>query len=208
MHREAITSEAGHLLSALAKFKPLRDFCLVEGTALALQIGHRISVDLDWFSPKPLKKNLLSDLKDFFSGQQILTDVLKKEELTVRIDGVQITFFHYPFPWAEKPIKESGFTLASVKQIAMMKGHALARRAAFKDYVDLYFILREKHVSLTEIINKAKHTFKEEFNQRLFLEQLVYMEDITEEGLIFLEEKPNKQKIQKFFEQQVKNIKL
>lgn len=208
MHQEAITLEAGRLLSALTKFKPLQDFALVGGTALALQIGHRVSVDLDWFGQKPLPKNLSEDLKIFFLGKKVLTDVFKAEELTVRIDGVQVTFFHYPFPWVEKPKKMHGFMTASIKQIAVMKAQTINRRAAFKDYVDLFFILKGGHTSLQEIINKGKKVFKEEFNQRLFLEQLVYMEDIAEQGVDFLGKKVYKLQMQKFFEQEIKKMKF
>ena len=208
MHQEAITSRAGELLSALAKFSGIKDFYLVGGTALALQIGHRISVDLDWFAQKPLPKNLLSSLKKLFPGRKILVDVLKTEELTVRIDGVQITFLHYPFPWADKPVKGSGFKLASIKQIAVMKAQTINRRAAFKDYVDLYFIVRDHGVTLQEIIRAGSNAFKEEFNSRLFLEQLVYMEDIAETGVDFLGEKAGKKQIQKFFENAVKSLKF
>ena len=208
MHQEAITSKAGELLSALTKFSRIKDFYLVGGTALALQIGHRISVDLDWFGQKPLPKNLLSSLKKFFPGRKILVDVLKTEELTIRIDGVQITFLHYPFPWVDKPVNGDGFNLASIKQIAVMKAQTINRRAAFKDYVDLYFVVRDIDVSLQEIIRAAGNAFKEEFNSRLFLEQLVYMEDIAETGVDFLAEKAGKKEIQKFFEDAVKSVKL
>ncbi len=208
MHQEAITSEAKELLSALARFKGIKNFYLVGETALALQIGHRISIDLDWFGQKPLPKNLLSNLKKFFPNRQILTDVFKAEELTVRIDGVQTTFFHYPFPWAAEPVEGEGFKLASIKQIAFMKAQTINRRADFKDYADLFFILRDNAVFLQEIIDKGKTVFKEDFNRRLFLELLVYMEDIEESGVDFLAEKPSKQEIQKFFEKIVKSVKI
>ncbi len=208
MHQEAITLKAGQLLSALIKFKPLKNFCLVGGTALALQIGHRVSVDFDWFGQKPLPKNLLKQIKDFFSGRKILVDVLKTEELTVRIDGVQITFLQYPFPWTEKPLPQNGFFMASVGQIAAMKAQTINRRSVLKDYVDLYFIFKNRYADLNDIINKSKTAFKEEFNPRLFLEQLVYMEDIADEKMEFLKNRPDKQKIQKFFENLVKKVKI
>src|SRR5690242_12505868 len=104
MHPEAIISKARPILSSLAKFKHIGDFYLVGGTALDFQIGHRISVDLDWFGTKALPKKLLADLKDFFPGRSIIIDVLKFDELTVRIDDVQVTFFSYPYPWADKPL--------------------------------------------------------------------------------------------------------
>jgi len=192
----------------LTKFKYIGDFRLVGGTALAFQIGHRISVNLDWFGAKPLPKDLLPKLQDFFHGNTIAVDVLKTEELTARINGVQITFFHYPFPWLDKPVDGGGFNLASIKQIAVMKAQTINRRAAFKDYVDLYFIVRDGHAGLAEILSQAKKLFKEEFSQRLFLEQLVYSEDLEEKGVEFLGEKVSKREIQKFFEKEIKSLKV
>jgi hypothetical protein len=208
MHQEAIILKARPLLSALTKFKYIGDFRLVGGTALAFQIGHRISVDLDWFSAKTLPKNLLPKLQDFFHGNTIAVDVLKAEELTARINGVQVTFFHYPFPWLDKPVHGGGFNLASIKQIAVMKAQTINRRAAFKDYVDLYFIVRDGHAGLAEILSQAKKLFKEEFSQRLFLEQLVYSEDLEEKGVEFLGKKVGKREIQKFFEKEIKSLKV
>ncbi len=208
MRYEAITLETKKLLSELTKFKLLDNFCLVGGTALALQIGHRISVDLDWFARKPLPKNLLKLLQEFLPKSKIEVDVLKQEELTVRINGVQATFFYYPFSWTEQPKKQENFNLATILQIAAMKAQTINRRAAFKDYVDLYYILKQKHVELNQLLNVAKKTFAEEFNKRLFLEQLVFMEDIAESGVNFLNPKVTKTEIQNFFESLVKTVKL
>jgi hypothetical protein len=192
----------------LTKFKYIGDFCLVGGTALAFQIGHRVSVDLDWFGAKPLPKNLLPKLQDFFYGSTIAVDVFKTEELTARINKVQVTFFHYPFPWLDKPLDGGGFKLASIKQIAVMKAQTINRRAAFKDYVDLYFIVRGGYAGLAEILSGAKTVFKDEFSQRLFLEQLVYSEDLEEKGIEFLGKKVGKREIQKFFEKEIKSLKI
>ena len=89
-----------------------------------------------------------------------------------------------------------------------MKAQTINRRAAFKDYVDLYFIVRDGHASLAEILSKAKKLFKDEFSQRLFLEQLVYFGDLEEKGIDFLGEKADKLKIQKFFEKEIKKLKF
>jgi hypothetical protein len=208
MHQEAIILKARPLLSALTKFKYINDFRLVGGTALAFQIGHRISVDLDWFGVKPLSKKLLVDLKVFFPDKKVEVDVLKSEELTFRLDGVQITFFQYPFPWLDKPVDGGGFKLASIKQIAVMKAQTINRRAAFKDYVDLFFIVKDGYMGLAEILSDSKKLFKAEFNQRLFLEQLVYTKDLEETGVDFLGKKISKREIEKFFEKEIKNLKF
>jgi hypothetical protein len=70
-----------------------------------------------------------------------------------------------------------------------MKAYAIGRRGEYKDYIDMYYILSEQHVSLGEVLQMAKEKFKENFNDRLFLEQLLYLEDIKDAGIVFLKEK-------------------
>lgn len=95
-----------------------------------------------------------------------------------------------------------------VSIIAVMKAYALGRRATYKDYVDLYFILREGHTSLTSIIRTTKRIYGDEFGVRLFLEQLVYLKDVREEAIRFLKKPPTKTEIEKFFRQEIKKMKL
>lgn len=208
MHHEAIWSAAKPVLSKLTGFKYLDRFYLAGGTALALQLAHRVSVDLDWFSQLELPKNLLEELEKYFAGAQVIPETASPEELTVMIDGVKTTFFAYPFPLSESLLEDSGFKLASVREIALMKARTIGRRAAFRDYVDLYFILRAGQLTLPELLTKAKKHFGDEFNQRLFLEQLVYLKDIEEQGVEFLAEKVSKEQIEDYFEALVKRITL
>ena len=95
-----------------------------------------------------------------------------------------------------------------VPVIAVMKAYALGHRATYKDYVDLYFILREKHCSLDWIIHTAKKVYGDEFGIRLFLEQFVYLKDVRETPMRFLKKPVVKAEIEKFFRQEIKKIKL
>ena len=81
-------------------------------------------------------------------------------------------------------------------------------RGTFKDYVDLYFILKYKYSSLKEIKKIAEKKYKNEFNFRLFLEQLIYLEDIKEGKIEFLGEKVSKPEMQKFFEEEVQKLSI
>lgn len=87
-----------------------------------------------------------------------------------------------------------------------MEAHTLNYRGTFKDYVDLYFILKEKHSSLEEIEKLAEKKYKEDFNFRLFLEQLIYLEDIQTKEINFLKEKTDKDKMGGFLKKRLKNI--
>ena len=95
-----------------------------------------------------------------------------------------------------------------MKETGASKAYVIGRRGDFKDYVDLYYILSEGHSSLDEIVNLAEVKYQNEFNSRLFLEQLVYLEDIEESQLIFLKRQVTKKELERFFNETVKSIRL
>ena len=101
-----------------------------------------------------------------------------------------------------------GLKLLAVTEIAATKAYTIGRRGSFKDYVDLYFILRQKHCQLTDIISIACEKYKQALNSRLFLEQLVYLKDVPEDKLIFLKESISREQIQIFFETEISKMKL
>ena len=97
-----------------------------------------------------------------------------------------MTFRYYPFPPHYPLIKFQKVPLLSIKDIGATKAFAIGQRAAYRDYVDMYFILKEKHATLQEIIELSEKKYKLDFNGRLFLEQLVYLGDITDTKVEFL----------------------
>ena len=154
MHPEILTFGQVQLLPLIKKFTP--QFSLVGGTAAALQLGHRRSIDFDLFS------------REEFNNDQMLTIMIK---------DIKLTFYAYPYqiPYAKK--FEQVIKMPDLLTLAAMKAYALGHRAKWKDYVDLYFILQE--YQFKEIVNKAKRIFKGQFNEKLFREQLSYFEDIN-----------------------------
>jgi hypothetical protein len=154
MHTEALTKEGIKIFPLLNKFD---GFYLAGGTALALQIGHRISVDFDLFSEKEIGENLLAKVKRVFEGKTIILSVNNPDELTVFIDNVKTTFLRYPFPVKNKFIDYGGVELLDAEEIAATKAYSVGRRGTLKDYVDLYFIVSEKISSLDKIIEMAKN---------------------------------------------------
>ncbi len=205
MHQEALTKEAKVLLPY---FKELSDFYLAGGTALALQIGHRISVDFDFFSDKKLSTGFLKQVESVFKNN--LTNILvnNSEELTLVAKNTKITFLYYPFPTLYPLVESENFRLANVQELSAMKAYTIGRRGSFKDYVDLYFVLKEKLSSIENIILDADKKYKKAFNSRMFLEQLIYTKDIEENDVIFLNEKINLAEIEKYFQEEVKKVKI
>jgi len=155
MHLEVITSRRRRIFEKLRKFP---EYYLTGGTALALQIGHRISVDFDLFSKKEIPKSLLPKIKRVFKGFKVKGKIVHPEQLSVEIDKTRIDFVKYNFPLLLRPIKFEGIKIARILEIAAMKAFTLSYRGAFKDYVDLYFILKNKHATLEEIKKMAEKT--------------------------------------------------
>lgn len=175
MHKEILTDEQQKLLRLVKSFS--RNFGLVGGTAIALQIGHRRSVDFDLFSNKSFSN---AYIKSKISKSRVLEKVFKDEEgqYTFHINGVQFTFFHYPYPLDFSKKFEDVVRMPDLLTLAAMKAFALGRRAKWKDYVDLYFIM-EKYHGIGKIIKKTKQLFGSEFNEKIIRSQLTYFDDIN-----------------------------
>lgn len=203
MHREVLTDEASKLLPQLKFFD---DFYLAGGTALALQLGHRISADFDFFSEKKISQDLLPKIEKNFKNIKVLVN--NADELSFLSGGIKTTLLHYPFPLIFPLIDFEGLRLAGIKEIAVMKAYTLGRRGTFKDYVDLYFILLDKIDTIHGIIANAEKKYQDVFNSRLFLEQLVYLEDIQDTAIRFLRKEASIDEIRDFFGEQVKKARL
>jgi hypothetical protein len=102
---------------------------------------------------------------------------------------IKTSFISYPFELMEPLVpgdqitnELSGISLASPQEIALMKAYAIGRRAVFRDYIDMYVLLRDNHVSMSYINEKAPQKFilqnETNFSMRLFLQQLTYTADV------------------------------
>ncbi|MEA3344352.1 MAG: nucleotidyl transferase AbiEii/AbiGii toxin family protein [Patescibacteria group bacterium] len=175
LHPEIFTKKQKELLALVKKF--YGNFGLVGGTAIALHIGHRKSIDFDLCSFKEFKNlNIKRHIRNFGTIDQIIVD--KPYEFTFLLNEVKITFFHYPFEIDFEIDFEKTLKIPSLLTLAAMKAYAIGRRAKWKDYVDLYFIIKNFH-TFSEIINQGKKIFGKEFNEKIFRSQLAYFKDIN-----------------------------
>ena len=173
MHAEVLTADQLGLLPVLKLFR--KEFYLVGGTAIALQLGHRRSIDFDMFTLKPFgSKRVLNVLEN--AGKKALVTRRVSEQLNLVIDGVKITFFQYPYA-VEAMVDDEAFRMPELLSLAAMKAFALGRRSKWKDYVDLFFLLRDRF-KLAEIERQAVKIFGGEFSAKLFRAQLSYHKDI------------------------------
>jgi len=157
-------------------------FVLVWGTAIALHIGHRYSIDFDLFGPDMdtlPRSHIDRILHTSPYTWQILVDTDIHYE--VLIAGVKITWYAYPYSLKAGPKKLSKIGIPPLITLAVMKAHAIQRRAKWKDYVDM--ALLTSHLTVPNIVEEAKHKFGWAFSAKLFAAQLIYTDDIdyTEE---------------------------
>lgn len=115
----------------------------------------------------------------------------------------------YPYRPLFKTVPAISLPLFSVKDIALDKVFTIGRRALWRDYVDLFYLLKNNYVNFAEIIRLAERKFNLEFNLRLFLEQFIYFKDleIQTTKISFIKERYSPQEIKKFFREQVEDFK-
>jgi hypothetical protein len=140
MQNNILSHKQKKTLPFIKKFK--KDFALIGGTAIALQIGHRKSIDFDLVSLKQFKnsnieKKVLKEKKI----QKVFVD--HDGEYTFLTEGVKITFLYYPFKMDFKVDFEDYIKMPDILSLGAMKAYTLGRRAKWKDYVDLYYILKQ-----------------------------------------------------------------
>ncbi len=176
----------------MASQRLAQKYYLSGGTALALQIEHRRSLDLDFFTAKNVDaEELVTWLGHHYTEKDYEIVFRKADQVDLRILGTKISFIHYPFPIINGLLDGANFIpglkglkISSVREIALMKAYVLGRRTSFRDYIDLYYMLKKPYISLEEIIEDCRKKYILEgekiFSEKLFLQQLAYTEDITD----------------------------
>jgi len=175
MYPEIFSYKQQELLPVIAQFK--RSFYLVGGTAIALYIGHRRSIDFDLFTFSRLNKTKIR--------QKIMQTPYKKniifedqDQIHFYVNDVKLTFFNYPYQVEHSQKMDSIITLPSLLSLAAMKAFALGRRAKWKDYVDLYFIIKNFY-TIKDIVAEADKIYGTLFSEKLFRQQLAFHTDIN-----------------------------
>ncbi|MBO7589136.1 MAG: nucleotidyl transferase AbiEii/AbiGii toxin family protein [Bacteroidaceae bacterium] len=170
---QAVTPHTLELLKTLSAKPELNGMRLVGGTSLALQYGHRQSIDLDFFGHINIGQDeLVAKLSE--TGSLTVTNRTPHILQTI-INNVKVDFVEYGFyKWIDQPIIEAGICLASDKDIAAMKVNAIMGRGSKKDFIDLFVLLQ--HYSLSEILQFYKLKYPEYSEYRALL-SMTYFED-------------------------------
>jgi hypothetical protein len=150
------------VLEILEKRPLWKDFYLTGRSGLAIQIFHRPSFDLDLFSEKnPLSRSERGKILDSLRPLGRL-EIQTNEEGTLRVicEEVGIAFFHYPYPLIKPLVEYKRVRIASLMDIGLMKLSAIVGRGSKKDFIDIYFLLKD-HISLDKLLKFAKEKFGE-----------------------------------------------
>jgi predicted nucleotidyltransferase component of viral defense system len=174
----AIDPPTLELLSRLMHSSKLENLRLAGGTSLALQIGHRKSVDLDLFGEIDLN---IPEMDMFLKGFENVTSIKRSENFNIFIiNNIKVDIVNYPFPWLDHMVKFENIRMAALKDIAAMKLAAVTGRGSKKDFVDLYFLL--SHFSFEQMLFFYKNKYPDA-SEYLLLKSLTYFEDAETEPM-------------------------
>jgi len=179
----------------------LDKYVLVGGSALAMYLCHRKSEDLDFFTyADSFDKKEIFDYIQGFENKEILSQ--SNEQIDLLLDGVKVTFFNAKWEFL-KPPKVARFNLSSLESIGAMKVNVMFLRAKYRDYFDLYCLLKEG-MSLRAMFEQSQNIL-EGINFKLFTVALLYIDDIEDDNIDYLEPKENisKEKIRDFFQKKL-----
>lgn len=159
-----------------------KHFVLYGGTALALRLGHRKSVDFDFFSDREFDTDALMRQVPYLKDIEVLDR--RGNTLTGLVDGVQVSYFGMEgWKQIEEPdlAEEAEIKIASMRDIAGTKAAVVQKRAAWKDYVDIHAILQQTDLSLEDTLVAGRMIYGKQFNPILTLKALSYFKDLDME---------------------------
>lgn len=176
LHYKSVSAELLELLEFIMNQREFDEFNLVGGTSLALQMGHRISIDIDLFGASEIDEDLFLEVLKKFGTVQVIKK--SKNILICSVNGIKVDFVNYQYRLLESPLLEENIRLVKKKDIAAMKVNAIAGRGSIKDFIDVYFLLNE--FSINEMIGfyLQKYSDGSEFMVR---KSLTYFDDADNE---------------------------
>ncbi len=179
LHLQTILPDTLELLKRLSAQPEMQGMRLVGGTSLALQYGHRQSVDLDFFGQLTVSQDDILSMMERMGSYRLRNRTSSILQLIV--DGVMVDIVDYSrYPWIDDPVCHEGVTLASPKDIAAMKINAIEGRGSRKDFIDIYLLLQ--HYSMDDLLAFYSQKYP---NYSIFraLLSLTYFDDAESEAM-------------------------
>ncbi len=179
-YRETLPKGTQTVLDIIKQIPDIQKFYLTGGTALSLQLGHRESEDLDFFTEADFQPQIL---------QQKLSSLGSLEDITITdgtlncfFQGVKLQFLHYPYALLEDLIEWNEIYLSSIIDIACTKLVTISMRGSKKDFIDLYMILQKN--SLEVVFAKLDEKYqKVQYNAPHILKSLLYFADADQQPM-------------------------
>ncbi len=176
LHLSAIDTSTLELLKSIMHCDEFTNLRLVGGTSLALQLGHRKSIDLDLFGEIDFEN--IDKTKTFSKFKKVVLLKKSKNINILSIDDVKIDFVNYSYPWLQKQLLIDEIRLAGIEDIAAMKLAAITGRGSRKDFIDIYFLLQKYDIREMLGFYREKYFDGSEY---LVLKSLTYFDDAEED---------------------------
>ena len=207
MFTEVLTEDARASLAALGSSGILKDAYLAGGTALALHIGHRVSVDFDFFTQTKF------DPQQVVQQLTILSMPFQLERTAPGtilgfVGATKFSLFEYAYPLLEKLITYDGIALAHISDLAAMKLAAIGDRGTKRDFIDLYFIVKiHKHLSMDAVFQLYDEKFAVLHQNKLhLLKALMYFDDAETDRMPEMLHPVSWEEVKKFFQNEVMRL--
>ncbi|BDG59738.1 hypothetical protein caldi_08280 [Caldinitratiruptor microaerophilus] len=202
MFPQAVPEPVRLLLPVVGPPASQAGFYLAGGTAAALQLGHRESVDLDFFSPHAFDPERWQGQLARLGNMQVLDTA--PGTLHVLLNQVRLSFFHYDYPLIAPTVDYQGLTLASLHDISLMKIASISHRGARKDFVDLY-VISTRVWPLAQALDSLPRKFTGRYSLAHLLRSLQYFEDAEREPMPrLIDPSITWPKIKSYFQDQVR----
>ena len=189
------------ILKNITAISELSGFNLAGGTSLALQIGHRISVDLDFFGNRPFETQEILDLLQPVGQVRILSQ--SKNILVLNVEGVKVDFVNYRYPLIREVLQIESLRLLDLPDIAAMKLAAIAGRGRKKDFIDIYFLLKKYSLAQLFEFYNAKY---EDGSIFMVSRSITYFDDADKDEDLMIFKKVSWQTIKDTILKEVKKL--
>jgi hypothetical protein len=205
MFIETLPTDTQSLLRQLGELPTVVPFYLAGGSAVALHLGHRVSVDLDFFTPQ-----------EAYATEPLIQDLLSVGHLVVRqqspgtlngtLKETLVSFFVYPYPLLEAAIPLQNVHVAGLLDLALMKLTAIGQRGAKRDFVDLYQICKSGY-TLTDLFRRMPDKFPQiTYPSYHLLRSLAYFEDAEADSMPKMLTSLEWSEVRRFFEAEVQRL--
>ena len=201
LHRKTIAAPTLGILKNITAISELSGFNLAGGTSLALQIGHRISVDLDFFGNRPFETQEILDLLQPVGQVRILSQ--SKNILVLNVEGVKVDFVNYRYPLIREVLQIESLRLLDLPDIAAMKLAAIAGRGRKKDFIDIYFLLKKYSLAQLFEFYNAKY---EDGSIFMVSRSITYFDDADKDEDLMIFKKVSWQTIKDTILKEVKKL--